>query len=1086
MMRRPLLGAARRSYGFRHASGTVASTEAMNQLYNGAPDIFPKASELRPRARGELSKVIQAEDVVTLWGHSTPGHPLAATPNSAVRLWLKAGFHPLLSLPAAGDLRATDDALGTDLSSKDPAVLKDSIAVWTNIFNERHLRAQRLARQSGASQIGLIRDTPVVEDEADNAGTTWAQDKEFLRAVIAVRDALQDKPANLEQLELALRRAPPDVFAALIEAGFPGESPHPYAPIPTSARWHYSGDALKEWAIEFQTARQQAEPTLAALRSAVDRKNWQDVANTLANKLQAVNQVLQARRKRQADSKLRTAWATTSAVDRTKHAEEVAKRFASGVLQGEFDVEESFDTTEMWIEEHERISSILDEPLDGTDGLTFKKVWLATTRLEALENKHLYTSPAHLRGLAACFRRALDEDGAAAIEEANVAVLRGSTFTTSNGDLVPDAATGMLTKSLPAVWMKVNWWRFCGAGVRTQHTSSGARQFNNNYARLSAAPGIVALHYALRPLSQQLDYGTPYKLRRSIARALTSQALAEQRAGVQVNNDLLRNLYRVEDSNADIAAAVAWPIGVERRRDAAVARSRLQVKVFPVTDVAIAPAETHAEGRKALGVDDTASWLLGSTRKVTFKWEPLQNLRVPAHTNSVTQALERERAYRQVGIEVSLWRRTSRTQTTESEGEAQRVQRVAKLLAAVPSMQGVAQQIAWDLSRIAGTEASIPSDIAVAEGVTGGYEFVGVLDDNHPGTPDESVSVHLPHVLNAQAELKQQGTAVEPGTYRLRLRCFQHDENPQHEPTLVSEAYSGDFQVNDVLPTALAQANATDHSLPSGKFLDFFEALRSAGLTINTALEFECGQSLTPAGDAVRSRLEHLIRTGAYAPIGTKAGITTAQLTIEPRVKRHWMLTNPGATAEEWQGARRFVLERAIVHERDWWYPDETLDADADLEFDLATESESRQRYGQDYVSILEATGESGTHATDGSLRPSPLVRAAYSGAGHVTSLQLSNACADSSLDEVLRHCVGAVDSAHVRLNTLAASRLNSFERRMRYAMLDDAHHSDFGGIQGATYRECYRRAVEQVDGDVGGSVLKGLSTDARASSSEV
>ncbi|KAK7195635.1 hypothetical protein NESM_000492500 [Novymonas esmeraldas] len=1016
-----------------------------------------------------------ADECSTLWAQHIPVPSLSR----AVEVWLRFGNDPVVhtaavvhaAAPAASVALATspfahvEDYAGSNMVTGTPEHVRESAALWSAYFEAKYLRRMRLSRRTSKQYVGVLGGAAsggggaaALLDEADHPNTRWEADTDFREIAYLSERHLRTKVMNQMQLDKHIWCGTADVDAVVQFFGAVQQQTVTRVPLPVPSIWVYeSPEAQRRWVERYLPVCKDAHAFFSdKLRPhAGDAAAQTVLLADVAAAYKRVHAILLERHARQVAAGLcPSAWTCggDAAAEDAWAANEVEKDLRR-VDECVYDPEDILDTTPEWGAEHTRLQAVLEAPLSGAASYSFSlhDFWVHTERREALETIHILESESLASVAAAARRRLLSEvplvDIFAAVEE-SVAKAR------------LDLRAAVLTPHFNSVWCRLHYVKF-GAASLVHHTHTASRQLLFHYAASTQEVAATAhLYYATKPLSSQLDYASPYTLRRSLARHCSHYGVEMAHAAQQPLLLSAAALAKAEGAIGRVARHTAVGFGVRRRarHAAATARNARLLNAVKAVRVTSPPVELLAAGadlRAALREESTPTaaspaaaelitvWPMGSRQRVSYDWTSpaLERLRLLRHEDGAITAEQAARRdeLRQAGrLEVSLWRRRSAAERQRARAAAQKeAVEVQALLAGTPVLREVSAYAArlfttLTRERATDTPAPEPSTAAAAEEEEEEeWVFAVMLDDNVRLSESQSVEVLLPHIDAA-------GRRLGNGEYRVCVRAVDRELNPSEHPTLMSEAVSASFSVVDALPQLYAQytqhhtqaatatataaaaaAAATEAVLEGdmeGRHLTPLCAfLREAGLHIPLRAELAVGQSLDKEGRIAVAEMAAVLRGGEYHRSQSEHGITDAQRTIEPQCRLHWTLYHPGATEYEWAAARRQVLQGAMAEERDWWLPDPMLDV-ADVRTDNASSPSldfsaypAVTRYGAELCSVLPAHGSN--HTDYAALPPSPGVTATSSGGAGGAALQ-----ADCTVDGT-----GAITSLHFGAATSAA-----------------------------------------------------------------
>ncbi|SCU65157.1 uncharacterized protein TEOVI_000521500 [Trypanosoma equiperdum] len=1044
----------------------------------------------------------------TLWAEVGP----ISDVGSAVTAWIRFGNDPVLHtavptmlggkfrnqqrekeslLPnSSSPFAYVEDYMGTNLVFGSPVHAKESAAVWATYFERRYASRLRLSRRTVANYVGLINSPEVFDDESDRPETRWSQDTFFRECAYLSEKFLKEKVSNMQQFEAALKRASPEAYLAFFDAF--QQQTQTQIPLPSPSVWHYEGERRKQWAEKFISISHKAQAFFKDVLSE-DVKKYQEVPGKLLQKVKPVladvGKILVKRHERWLKGRV---WTSLTEEEREAYCMKEVKRQQMQVEDGEFDpmMEDDVDDTELeeWQREHDAIMELMNSPIDGLHFTTLE-LWLHAMRCEELETEHIYTS-ARVRAVQVAARKKLYDT--TSYEEVIQAVVESI----ARGTL--DLGAGVLRPHFNEVWCQLNYAKF-GSSTITQHTTTSRRQLLFFHAgSLKDIAATATLYYATKPLSNSLDYASPYKYRRSLITLCSNYGVE---TAYTTQRPLLRsaaNLARAEDLIHAVVTAAAQPFGERRRAATRDLHMEFQRLAVPVERVIVAnpvsallesgadPDEKPVEGEKV------NMWPLGAKRVVLYKWsapnveklKAMESDAAPAVSGSSLTA-ERLREIQELKrrgfLEVSLWRRvTAQERKQRNEIVEAKKKQVEEVVRTVPSLAHLHQYATSLYSRIE-ERVAFPTETSTVTETTNmkeetnkpledsEWEFAVLLDDRVLLNKEESVELYLPY-RDANGELLAQGE------YRALVRAFDLEANPNLHPAYCSVGYSESFQVFDALPQLIAQffrvKDATAEAagvthIPAADFTPFCAFLRDAGLDVPLRCEFEAGQAVTTDGDVYMDYFLQLLRGEAFHQSHAQAGLTEAQRAIEPLCRAHWVVHHPGADESEWATARRSVLDHAMQHEREWWFPNEMLDVK-----DVVTGSTNgltpqmypaAVRYGVELCTVLTAEGKFVDERGSGLS-----ARCVVNGTGAAESVVFDTANCNgtntTSVEDALRVAHGALRSAQDRHNTLAAFRLGPLSKQSQVLLFCGVNAYEFGGKYARTYAYAFEKAKKELE----------------------
>nr|CCC91408.1 conserved hypothetical protein [Trypanosoma congolense IL3000] len=1085
-------------------------------------------------ARDHVAPLRDEDEQRALWSNTGP----IASVENAVAAWIRFGNDPVLHsalpvmlggrylehqqrhketpLPLSNSPFAyVEDYMGTNLVFGSAAHVTESASVWASYFERRFANRLRLSRRTAANHVGLLNAPEVFEDEADMPETKWSQDTVFREFAYLAEQFLKEKVSNMQQFELALKRAPAEKYLAFYDAF--QQQTQTQVPLPSPSVWHYEAEQRQQWAEKFIPISHKAHEFFTNVLS-VDMKLLQDNPGKLLEKLKPVlvdvGRILIKRHERWLSGRV---WGSLTEQEKDAYCTKEVQRLKRQVDEGDFDpmLEEDLDEAQSaeWQLEHDEIVKLMGSPIDG---LRFSAMdfWLHTIRCEELETEHIH-SDARVRALhIAARKRLLDTTQ-------YKDVVMGMVESVVRGTL--DMSAGVLRPHFNDVWCQMNYAKF-GSSTITQHTTTASRQLLFFHAdSLKDVAATAALYYATKPLSNSLDYASPYKYRRSLI-ALCSRYGVETAYTTQ--RPLLRasaNLAQAEKLIHDVVMCAARPFGQRRRAVTRRANVEFQRRAVPVENVLVfSPASELLDCGADPSSGSTATpeaarmWPLGARRAVSYKWPvssvgKLQALKKELSLGGVGSSLtakkvkETEELKRCGFLEVSLWRRVHPEERERRKAVVEEEEKkVMESLRNVPALGDVLQYAASLYSRLQQEIVPSPTDSDGEKLVNeaqsseetlkdGEWEFAVMLDDRVLLNAEECIELYLPYTDANGAELPQ-------GEYRVHVRAFDLETNSTANPSHYSEGVSEPLQVFDAIPQLIAQffkvedssgggATCVSH-IPAADFTPFCNFLRNAGLDVPLRCEFEAGQAVTTDGDVYMDYFLQLLRGDTFHQSCAQSGVTESQRAIEPLCRAHWGIYHPGATEAEWASARRSVLDHAMSQEREWWFPNDMLDVK-----DVVTGNTNgltpqmypaTVRYGVELCTVLSAEGKFTDHKCSGLS-----ARSTVNGTGAAESITFDTSqCSDTSnisVENALQVVQRALSNAQDRHNTLSAFRTGALAKHSQVLLFCGINAYEFGGKYARTYAYAHSKAKQELEATaVSGRVVSGVGDDEVERLSEV
>ncbi|CUI14858.1 Hypothetical protein, putative [Bodo saltans] len=1005
---------------------------------------------------------------------------------SGIIAWLRFRNDPVLHTQLSGEISQrspfaeAEDYCGTNLvHPSNKAQLQDGIQMWTEYYEKKYVATLRHSRRTASNFIGTLSAPEVFQDEADRPATTWQQDVLCVELALLAKRTLNEKVANLEQFELALRRSDAEAFLKF-HNHFATQT-QTLIPVPPLSVWVYEGDRRKQWAETYKTLEREAVAFFTEkLKPAVLTQKWETISSSVGDVLREVAAVQIARHERQIKDGIRKPWQDMTPQEKENVAAAEVATEARSIVDGEFDSEDALDKSEAWMIEQSKIQDILKAPLKGCN-FSAEDLWRHSVRFEGFCTEHAYTDPAAQR-VAAASRARLYDEGATVpqVIEALIQSLEKSVIDLKACTLIPQTNE---------IWCRLHWHKFASGTTMVQHTVTARRALQYHHADAArSVAATAAFYFHTKPLSSSLDYSTPFKHRRSVVGHASKYGVSTMHATQRPPLTACANLARAEDVIKAVVSTVARPFGSLRRLNQRQERARLtKGRLVPITSALVSSLDDAAVAED--------QWTLGSARNISIEWEH-QSVREFQSNPGATPAerVARETALRTQGVlQVSLMRKRTAAEraaaaqklAADQEHHLSELQKMKEAMPIVKEVEASALRTFQRLSKTTTTSASsfdaLWKEGAAAEsaGVTDtdykdaagdDWTFVASLDDAYPLPSDATLqNVVIPYLLPDGSELRG-------GTYCLRVRAINLRENPNQDPCLTSEVLTAPFQAVDALP-ALAQKyfkvkNIAEElkSFDGAHLVPFCQLLREeGGLSLPTKFEFEVGQNVGVKNQIFWDDFVTRLRSASFLFVPTRDRYTSVQRGVEERVRAHWQLYNPSATTEEWCAVRSREMEHAFTTEKDWWIPDEMITSSSTLgDLDVGLR-DFVLRYSNDVCNVLEGSAQGND------------VSATVTGTGVLSNLTIdahSVKRKNLGVKDVLTQITATVQAAHDRLNTLAAAKTGHLSKVSQALSIVCEHQSEYGGRHGRTYAYAFGKAVEQLEQD--GKTLPGARLSER------
>lgn len=908
-------------------------------------------------------------------------------------------------------------------------------------------------------------EVKALADPADDEGTHWDKDPNFQELATQSAQLFQapSKPKNMKEFEVMLQNGTADQQYQFWNSAKASMGDRRSPMFDLSAISFYDGAELQDFIRRMKPIEEEYLEFVGRLRGDVDRlKGWIHVAAKIAAAYAEVFRVRKERRVRQVDAKIRKPYSECTAEEHLELCMHARELFYKSISEGNFDPVDSTDKSDEWKTEHERLEKVLSTQING---LTFSlgDFFGKYERYIETQREHMNIAHAHRLKFARCLVRVrqdlrFDED---ILDAAIVESLAKSSF---------DAGSGTIIPYMSEVWCKLNWPYFGSSGA-VHHTSNGTREYLYTHSTPLQVRAMGKAFYSLRPLSESLNYSSPFTYRQT-------QADIVAQAGVDAMEDVARDSEAAQEGvewERDLAKVVRCArslMGKIRRRRLETARQSFAAsEAEQVTDVAV----QLPEGQK--------SWEVGKSATVMFTWKPSELLaQLPAdHKLSVKAEFDR----RLKGtIEVSLWRKKTEA---DARAAAELIKEAHDLVAKDSRLKDVAAYTR-DFHRevltpkhLRDTETAYLSDDAFNidpfldnvdvkdDAEHQEWEFVTMLNDNIDLRERKGVTLSLPF---SALRLSGKRQRIPDGEYRVKVRCFRTEQNPERHAARCVEGFSQPFAVTDTIEatitTFLGSELSADGFFPSTALTGLVEQLRSNSFAISIDTEFELGQCVTPKGQIALQYILNTLRSGAaFVDDPVTSGLSEDEIENERELYRHYEQWNPGATLDEWASRRRVEFSKAYEGtEVAWWVHD-----DAEEPIHLGNMGAVMQ-YMHDKAVCLSATGTC-------SMSPGIVTaEAEVEATGLVSQLKLNVDPGTLKFEDAIKCLHVSLNNAHGRLNTLAHRKLTpKYEETTKVSAELMQRHSGYGaqmaGKYMRTHYHCYETARRKVLG------LSRVSTEA-------
>jgi hypothetical protein len=1028
------------SRGFRGASALTVSRVEYTPIW------------AEPPPKDLLGEERLADELESISANSSLSVP---TIGSAVDKWLAFGNDPLLDALRPGQtsvFHQAEDYMGTNLVDvTDKSRLRDSIHFWSSHYDKHFSSVIRQSRRSALNYIGSLSAPDTFEDEADKVLTGWDRDTQFRELAYLAESILKTPVQNLQKFEMAVRTAAPEAYLELMDAI--GQQTQTLIPLPSASVWYYEGEARLAWCKMFKAAQADAlaffqsvlGPALGGQGGMSDK--WRALAKQLAAVFEAVGAVQVERVKRQISSGLRKDWSLMSDDEKLTQCYREQETLARSIATAEFDAEDVDDKSVEWMTEQQKISDLMSKPLDGAPGVTAELFWKHTVRLDALETDYLLTD--HNKRLLGA--KAL----VALYDQLDPSVIAAKTAESFEKGRIDIAACSFIP-GMNDVWCWRNYAKF-GLSTVVHHTATAKRHLTYNFTdSIKMVAAAAKLFYLSRPLSCEINYASPALLRKSLVQLCASY-------GVDWMHSLQRTLFTdlmflglAEDAIKTCVGAALAPFRDVRRVAEQAELTANALSICKLSAARVVPLD---------GDGDETAWALGSQRTVAYIWDSphVVNMKRNAALGDRESLRNKKMLESRGGIEVSLWKKLTpeEVQARKDKG-LQLQQEAAALVQQHPQLAEVQRSAVLTASRLSGLSLESKGAQDALDRASDQWEFVTMIHDRHVLSETQTLDVVVP--FQTMPNSVGERALITEGTYRLRLRAFDHEINPDHLPVHHSDATTGEFHLFDCIPQVAEEifGSSSLTTFPGKDLVKFFSHLRAICMDVSLGLEIATGQFLTPKGEVFWEKFLELLKSGNYTKkIGAAEGLTGPQLAAESKIRHHWELYHPAATEEEWAGVRRAVLDKAFSNEKEWWLDDEMLSGTNLEVFSLPPSV----RYSHDVVQCLSADGTSLPRGVP-SVTRRPLARATYQGDGTLGDLVLDEKIitdANASFDEIFSAATSAIDDAHLRLCTLSASKVSEFRRATQQYVKLVSVSSEFGGKHGRTYRDAFDKAAAEV-----------------------
>ena len=994
------------------------------------------------------------------WGSGNAGFESSC--HKIISRWVQLGKDPVVDAPIyatkcemnSRHRALREDMLGTDLMSTDEAHRAQSRTFWKKIIKDRIL-GEMSNRSAEGSDLGRLtfnsNEQSVRAAEGHNEAARWEDDLNFAKCVNTCKDIFGSSPRNMRDFEILLESASADELYAFWNGAKTQLETQPNAVLGLAAVTFYEGADLKDYCQRIKPLNDSRRDFAKVFCTDVNRcGGWAIVAGRLASLYAQVFEVHKERRTRQVDSGIRKAWNVMTESEQISSCLSERDLMERRIIEGVFDPETN-DSTQAWQNENNRIQEILGTKVTGCS-FTFGRFWKHYERVVEMQREHMFVSYAAKLKFARCFQRVRNELGGNedALYASYVESMKCSTFDFGNGIIIP---------YMSDIWCKINW-PFFGSSGCTQNTPNGRRVHMFHHGTPSQVKAIARAFYNTRPLSESIDYSSPYTYRQSHADIYAD-------AGVDMLKDRGQSCHSTD-------ALCAWEEDLARVVNAA--RSRMgKVRRRYIENARIAFAQTPESGgpigdvKVCLHKSTTKlnEWVVGQKNTISFTWMP-NELAKAEGTESLESNYKRCSAGR---IEISLWLRKTKNCL---ENENRSLQQVRSLCNKA-MMHDISHYTLWfyqnvvhnsrcldarskfifdrDMS-VSSTEPFVDIVDVLDDSEHSEWNFVSMLADNIELTGDTSHHVLLPYAMRT---LGGGYSPLVAGEYRVRVRCFRHVMSPSRDSAQCVQQYSEPFVVVDRLKEDVQKSVgnfATSADKISAENLPHVvQNLRQMGYEISIDTEYVLGQCITPRKDIYIDFIAQVLRSGKGSKSACEVGLSDDELWAEKAIFQRFAELNPGATLDEWMSVRRSKLAQAFTGlESAWWIED-------DLETDEITMRNLNEPiwYAHDKISSLSAEGT--FHESHGCC----LARAEVDGTGLISQLSIIDHRDHPTLNQAVTAIHGSMHHAHTRLSFLAHGKLAPLIENVNWSIAEREHgyngFASWGGKYLRTIHYCFQCA---------------------------
>ena len=992
------------------------------------------------------------------WGSGHGGFGLPR--KKVIQRWLQLGKDPVVNAPKNRqnfefqERRAIlrEDMLGTDITSGDKKHNLQSRLFWKKIIKDKALGEMRQKSQ-GMSDVGKLsfntKERTIASDPADVEATRWEQDPNFTKCIKTCESIFGTKPENMKDFEIVLENASADQLFHFWGSARQQLESQSYAMLGLASVTYYEGEELKDYCRRIKPLNDERRDFVSTLIADINRcGGWPVVADRIAKTYSKVYEIFRQRRTRQIDTNILKSWVVMNEDEQVAFCLAERDWYERRIVSGTFDPE-SNDTSDEWKKENLKLHDILNTNIIGCS-FSLQTYWEIYERVAELQREHMFTIYANKIKFAKCYQRLRNElnGNEDIIYSSYVTSLQKSTFDFGNGVLIPH---------MTEIWCKLNWPFFGSAGYK-QNSANGKRVYMFHHGTPSQVKAIAQAFYNTRPLSESIDYSSPYAFRQSHANILAE-------AGVNAMEDRANAVTCAEticDWEEDLSAvvqSVKSRIGKVRRRYQEIARNNFlnsNDSGGPLSKIILSLPKHNDECKK---------WVVGSKATVSFQWQPPDLTMIPEATEGKRKMLEYERR-RKGRIEVSLWCRKTKKEYDDSRLQVASVQRTCSQ----ELMRDVSFYTLWFYQNIVNSPTSLDADseffkdadlrvdsVSVAHDentITDDsehteWEFVTMLDDNVELGETTTYNFLLPFAFSG---LNQEVTTFRSGEHRVRVRCFRYDANPNRHPVRCVQQHSEPFYLEDTVSEHIkcfVGEFTTDEWFPAVKLPMLVQHLRSHGFEISIDTEFSLGQRITPKGEISTDYILKMLRSGIGSKNPCLTGISDDEIAAEKNLFKRFDEMFPGATIDEWMSARRAVFNTSFYgSESAWWIGD-------DLETDEITMRNLNEPvwYIHDKITSLSARGS----FCDQPGTPLAEVEVECTGVPTHIALKKKN---NITVDQAVTALHGSLHNAHTRFSFLAQGKMGPLLDKINMCIADTEHgyngYASWGGKYLRTIHFCF------------------------------